>query len=152
MYKVNGESQSIQVRNQVICHFPCTILSCVQYETSVWKIFSFNDIAHNNLLNLGPGVTKRQCKLIRIQWKEWQQFTFCSSGMNFMDDCYPTCLYELFSKTIVMLSKYCRLSVFLFAFWRACKTQRHVRSTVLVYSWQNLKYQEYVLMYVVLTL
>lgn len=35
--------------------------------------------------------------------------------MNTMDDCYPMCLYELFSKTIVMLSKYRRLSVFLFA-------------------------------------
>lgn len=77
-----------------LCHFPCTIPSCVQYETSVWKIFSFNDIAHNNWLSLGPVVTKRQCKLIRIHWKEWEQFTFCSSGMNFMDDCYPTCLYE----------------------------------------------------------
>lgn len=33
-----------------LCHFPCTILVCVQYETSVWKMFSFNGIAHNNLV------------------------------------------------------------------------------------------------------
>lgn len=41
---------------------------------------------------------------------------------------------------------------FFLPFWWACKTKIHVGSTVLVYSRQNLRYQGYVLMYVVLTL
>lgn len=109
-----------------------------------------DNIAHNNLLSCD------NASCFEFTEKEWQPFSFffCSSCMNFRDDCYPNVSVR------VVLENYCDAvkepRAFCISVCLSTSLQKNTKDMLEAPCWsipgKNLNYQGYVLMYVVLTL